>query len=251
MRRIDLSSHLPNSIPFITYNTQKPPINISIFKTPSPPLSYPRRVRKLMETLALRRMKSQKVDGKPLVDLPARNVVLQYVDFSDDEKDVYKTMEKDGRLAVSKYDLCFSLYNIIFLGGCLTLTALGGRASEAPPRQILPRTLNRPLHDFFLCSHTDILTPSFQKSDIPLRSHMTFCHQRSTRKVRFLSFCVQNNWQSEFFILACRAVIFPLFPLYIIYSNLILIQMNWVSNSGNHKTIKYIKFNKIKYIRNV
>ncbi|XP_030837524.1 helicase-like transcription factor isoform X1 [Strongylocentrotus purpuratus] len=61
------------------------------------------RVRKLMDTLALRRMKSQKVNGKPLVDLPARNVVLQYVDFSEDEKKVYKTMEKDGRLAVSKY----------------------------------------------------------------------------------------------------------------------------------------------------
>ncbi|XP_041482549.1 helicase-like transcription factor isoform X2 [Lytechinus variegatus] len=61
------------------------------------------RVRKLMNTLALRRMKSQKLNGKPLVDLPARNVVLQYVDFSDDEKEVYKTMEKDGRLAVSKY----------------------------------------------------------------------------------------------------------------------------------------------------
>lgn len=55
-----------------------------------------------MNTLALRRMKSQKVNGKPLVDLPARNVVLQYVDFSEDEKKVYKTMEKDGRLAVSK-----------------------------------------------------------------------------------------------------------------------------------------------------
>ncbi|XP_030837529.1 uncharacterized protein LOC100893394 isoform X2 [Strongylocentrotus purpuratus] len=61
------------------------------------------RLRKLMNTLALRRMKSQKVNGKPLVDLPARNVVLQYVDFSEDEKKVYQTYEKEGRLAVSKY----------------------------------------------------------------------------------------------------------------------------------------------------
>ena len=44
---------------------------------------------------------------------------------------------------------------------------------------------------------TDIFTPSFRKSDIPLRSHMTFCDQRSTQKV--ICLCIQNKRQSEFF----------------------------------------------------
>ena len=48
-----------------------------------------------------------------------------------------------------------------------------------------------------------------------------------------------------YFDMWCKSVIFPLLALYIIYSNLILIQMK-ISNSGNHKTIKYIKIkNKI------
>ena len=42
-----------------------------------------------------------------------------------------------------------------------------------------------PLPDFFLWSLTNILTPSLRKSDLPLWSHMTFCDQRSTWKVRF------------------------------------------------------------------
>ena len=67
---------------------------------------------------------------------------------------------------------------------------------------------------------------------------MTFCDQRSTRKVRFFPFCVQNKWQSEFLILACKSVILSSFC--IVYEfNLILIQMK-ISNSRNHKTIKYI-----------
>ncbi|KAJ8030290.1 Helicase-like transcription factor [Holothuria leucospilota] len=62
-----------------------------------------RRVQKLMEVLALRRTKTQKVDGKLLVELPPKTVVLQYVDLSEEERKVYDSMAKDGKLSVSKY----------------------------------------------------------------------------------------------------------------------------------------------------
>ena len=100
---------------------------------------------------------------------------------------------------------------------------------------------------FFLWSLADILTPSLRKSALPrlpLQSQMTFCNQRSTRKVRFFfSFCVQNKlWQSEFLILACKSVILAFFCFVFSF---ILIQMK-ISNNRNHETIKYIT----KYIRN-
>ena len=75
--------------------------------------------------------------------------------------------------------------------------------------------LDTPLHYFFLWSLADILTPSLRKLDLPLRSHVTFCDQWSTRKVRFFSFCVQNKWQSEFSFWPVNQQFCPLFALYI------------------------------------
>ena len=130
----------------------------------------------------------------------------------------------------------------------LTLTALGGGLGGPPldkccrARQTAARWA-APLYDFFLWSLTDILTPSLRKSDIPLRSHMTFYDQRSTRKVTIFSFCVQNKWQSAFFILACKSVIFSSFCFVYHSFSLLLIQLK-IPNNKNHKTIKYIRIKK-------
>ena len=70
------------------------------------------------------------------------------------------------------------------LFGNINSNCTGGPRSQ--PRCIFTATLwAMPLPDFFLWRLTDIMTPHLRKSDIPLRSHMTFCDQRSTWKVWF------------------------------------------------------------------
>ncbi|XP_071949768.1 helicase-like transcription factor [Antedon mediterranea] len=61
------------------------------------------RVQALMRAIALRRTKTQKIDGKPLVELPERNVYVQSVELSEEERKVYETMAKEGRLAIGRY----------------------------------------------------------------------------------------------------------------------------------------------------
>ena len=131
----------------------------------------------------------------------------------------------------------------------LTLTALGGGGGLGGPPDKFCRARKTaalstaPLHDFFLLSLADILTPSLRKSDLSLRSHVIFCDQRSTQKVRIFSFCVQNKWQSEIFILAGKSVILSSFALYII--NSAWYWSKWRSQTAeNHKTIKFIKTKK-------
>ena len=108
------------------------------------------------------------------------------------------------------------LYKRIQIAYYPNCTGGGGGASEAPldkcwhthKTAVLSAA---PLHDFLLWSLANILTPSLQKLDRPLRSHVTFCDQRSIQKVRIFSFRVQNKWQSEFFILACKSVVLSTF----------------------------------------
>ena len=124
----------------------------------------------------------------------------------------------------------------------------GGGASLRPPPSTKfaahakqPRFQPRRFMTFFFeVLRIYILTPSLRKSDFTLRSHMTFCDQMSTRKVRFFPFCVQNKWQSEFFILACKSVILSSFCFVYHSFSLILIQMK-ISNSRNHKKNKIHK----------
>lgn len=53
----------------------------------------------------LRRTKDQKIDGKPIVDLKEKVLVVDYAVFDDDEKDFYRTLEKHSRVEFSKYFL--------------------------------------------------------------------------------------------------------------------------------------------------
>eukprot|EP00111_Clytia_hemisphaerica_P020134 TCONS_00059342-protein len=61
------------------------------------------RVQKLIKHVAIRRMKTDKIDGQPLVKLPERRVVIQHVKFNEDERKLYDAMHKDGKLVVCKY----------------------------------------------------------------------------------------------------------------------------------------------------
>ncbi|XP_052276249.1 helicase-like transcription factor isoform X3 [Dreissena polymorpha] len=62
-----------------------------------------KRVQHLMGHLALRRTKTQTVDGKPLVELPKRQVCIEHITLSQEERTVYDAMQKEGKLIVSKY----------------------------------------------------------------------------------------------------------------------------------------------------
>lgn len=61
-----------------------------------------RRVQLLMRTIALRRMKTQVVNGKPLVELPEKQVCIEHVKLSEDERKTYDSMQNEGKLIVSR-----------------------------------------------------------------------------------------------------------------------------------------------------
>ena len=75
-----------------------------------------------------------------------------------------------------------------------------------------------PLHDFFFF-FTEMLTARFRRSDLPLRSHVTFCDHRSSRFFFFFFFFVGGGGEpvNQWFPPCCA--------LYIIYSTSVLIQM--------------------------
>lgn len=46
------------------------------------------RIQKIVKHMAIRRLKTDKVKGQPLVVLPQRNVNITYIKFSEDERKV-------------------------------------------------------------------------------------------------------------------------------------------------------------------
>ncbi|BFY99337.1 hypothetical protein BsWGS_02381 [Bradybaena similaris] len=61
------------------------------------------RVFHLMRNLALRRTKTQQVNGKPLLELPARNVVLKKLTLSQEQREAYDLMENEGKILIRGY----------------------------------------------------------------------------------------------------------------------------------------------------
>ncbi|XP_069104006.1 helicase-like transcription factor [Argopecten irradians] len=62
-----------------------------------------RRVCHLMSAIALRRTKTQKLNDKPLVELPDRKVFVEHIKMTEDERNVYEAMQNEGKVIVSKY----------------------------------------------------------------------------------------------------------------------------------------------------
>ncbi|KAK3589957.1 hypothetical protein CHS0354_034979 [Potamilus streckersoni] len=62
-----------------------------------------KRVQHLMSHIALRRTKTQKVNNKPLVELPERKVYLEHITLSREERDAYDSMQNEGKLIVNAY----------------------------------------------------------------------------------------------------------------------------------------------------
>lgn len=47
------------------------------------------RLQKVMVTFLLRRKKDTQLDGKPLIDLPPKEVVMKRLEFTEEEREIY------------------------------------------------------------------------------------------------------------------------------------------------------------------
>ena len=56
----------------------------------------------LLGPLTLRRLKTQVRNGQPLVELPKRDVFVEHIELSDEERSLYDAMQTQGKLIVSK-----------------------------------------------------------------------------------------------------------------------------------------------------
>ncbi|KAL1921399.1 uncharacterized protein VTP21DRAFT_11115 [Calcarisporiella thermophila] len=61
------------------------------------------RVQAVLKTMLLRRRKSDKINGKPILVLPTKEVTLQQDEFTPEERDFYDSLEKQSRLNFEKY----------------------------------------------------------------------------------------------------------------------------------------------------
>ena len=55
------------------------------------------RLQILVEAVCLRRTKQDKVDGKPLVDLPNKNIVLRELEFTEEERGIYDAYHQHAK----------------------------------------------------------------------------------------------------------------------------------------------------------
>ena len=62
-----------------------------------------KRVKALLGPLTLRRLKTQLRNGEPIVKLPKRDVLVEHVRLSDEERRLYDAMQTQGKLIVDKW----------------------------------------------------------------------------------------------------------------------------------------------------
>ncbi|XP_030910801.1 helicase-like transcription factor [Melopsittacus undulatus] len=61
------------------------------------------RLQSLIRSITLRRTKTSKIKGKPVLDLPARKVLIQYVTLTEEERQIYQSVKKEGKAAISRF----------------------------------------------------------------------------------------------------------------------------------------------------
>lgn len=60
------------------------------------------RLQKLLKHISIRRLKTDNDEGRPLVKLPPRTVVIQEVELSDKERKLYDSMQNHGQLIIRR-----------------------------------------------------------------------------------------------------------------------------------------------------
>ncbi|XP_064929315.1 helicase-like transcription factor isoform X7 [Columba livia] len=61
------------------------------------------RLQCLIRSITLRRTKTSKVKGKPVLELPERKVLIQHVTLTEEERRIYESVKKEGKAAVSRF----------------------------------------------------------------------------------------------------------------------------------------------------
>ncbi|KAM6258211.1 helicase-like transcription factor [Porphyrio hochstetteri] len=61
------------------------------------------RLQSLIRTVTLRRTKTSKVRGKPILELPERKVFIQHVTLTEEERQIYQSVKKEGKAAISRF----------------------------------------------------------------------------------------------------------------------------------------------------
>ncbi|KAI8147061.1 SNF2 family N-terminal domain-containing protein [Fennellomyces sp. T-0311] len=62
-----------------------------------------RKVQAVLKAISIRRSKKAKIDGRPILNLPERNVHFTHVDFSPDERNFYDFVNKHAQARFNKY----------------------------------------------------------------------------------------------------------------------------------------------------
>ncbi|KAK2090484.1 hypothetical protein P7K49_031740 [Saguinus oedipus] len=59
-----------------------------------------RRLQSLIKNITLRRTKTSKIKGKPVLELPERKVFIQHITLSDEERKIYQSVKNEGRATI-------------------------------------------------------------------------------------------------------------------------------------------------------
>ncbi|XP_053454891.1 helicase-like transcription factor isoform X3 [Nycticebus coucang] len=62
-----------------------------------------RRLQSLIKNTTLRRTKTSKIKGKPVLELPERKVFIQHITLSDEERKIYQSVKNEGRATIGRY----------------------------------------------------------------------------------------------------------------------------------------------------
>ncbi|XP_064021634.1 helicase-like transcription factor isoform X3 [Pogoniulus pusillus] len=61
------------------------------------------RLQSLIRNITLRRTKTSKVKGKPVLELPERKVLIQHITLTEEERQIYQSVKNEGRAAISRF----------------------------------------------------------------------------------------------------------------------------------------------------
>lgn len=62
-----------------------------------------RRLQSLIKSITLRRTKTSKIKGKPVLELPERKVFIQHITLSDEERKIYQSVKNEGKATIGRY----------------------------------------------------------------------------------------------------------------------------------------------------
>uniref|UniRef100_A0A672VBK5 Helicase like transcription factor n=1 Tax=Strigops habroptila TaxID=2489341 RepID=A0A672VBK5_STRHB len=61
------------------------------------------RLQSLIRSITLRRTKKSKIKGKPVLELPERKVLIQHITLTEEERQIYQSVKKEGKAAISRF----------------------------------------------------------------------------------------------------------------------------------------------------